>query len=257
MFYDLKMKKIGKIRADELVLQLGLCESRTQAQACILSGQIMLGTEKIDKASRLLRKDSQLSLKRPPPFVGRGGLKLQSFFEQYPLTVKGINFLDLGASTGGFSDYLLQNGAKSATCVDVGHGQLHYKLRTDPRVTNLEKTNLRNLTDEKLENAPFPLIVMDLSFISLVKVLNRAWSFLAIGGHLITLVKPQFESTKREADQGRGIIRDESIHKRVLNEITKFANENLDNSELFAQTESSPRGTDGNIEFFLGWNKTG
>ena len=120
-----------------------------------------------------------------------------------------------------------------------------------------EKTNLRNLTDEKLENAPFPLIVMDLSFISLVKVLNRAWSFLAIGGHLITLVKPQFESTKREADQGRGIIRDESIHKRVLNEITKFANENLDNSELFAQTESSPRGTDGNIEFFLGWNKTG
>ena len=107
--------------------------------------------------------------------------------------MKGINFLDLGASTGGLSDYLLQNGAKSATCVDVGHGQLHYKLRTDPRVTNLEKTNLRNLTDEKLENAPFPLIVMDLSFISLVKVLNRAWSFLAIGGHLITLVKPQFE----------------------------------------------------------------
>ena len=143
------MKKKGKIRADELVIETGLCESRTQAQACILAGQIRLGTEKIDKASKMLSQDSVLTLDRPPPYVGRGGLKLESFFKKLSLyQLKGSDILDLGASTGGFSDYLLQQGAKSATCVDVGHGQLHYKLRTDSRVTNLEKTNLRNLASE-------------------------------------------------------------------------------------------------------------
>ena len=246
---------MGKIRADELVMKLGLCESRTQAQACILAGQIRLGTEKIDKASKLISKDSLLTLDRPPPYVGRGGLKLESFFKNYPLIIKGKNILDLGASTGGFSDYLLQQGANSATCVDVGHGQLHYKLRTDSRITNLEKTNLRNLASDKLDFFPFPIVVMDLSFISLSKVLIRAWSFLSEGGCLIALIKPQFECKKKEADRGRGIIKDPLIHKRVLNEITDYAKQNLVNSELFAQTESSPKGADGNLEFFLGWKK--
>jgi len=249
------MKKVGKIRADELVMKLGLCESRTQSQACILAGQIRLGTEKIDKASKMLNQDSLLTLDRPPPYVGRGGLKLESFFKNYPLIIKGKNILDLGASTGGFSDYLLQQGANSATCVDVGHGQLHYKLRTDSRVTNLEKTNLRNLASDKLDFFPFPIVVMDLSFISLSKVLVRAWSFLSVGGHLIALIKPQFECKKKEADRGRGIIKDKLIHQRVLSEISDYANQNLPNSELFAQTESSPKGADGNLEFFLGWKK--
>ena len=243
------------MRADELVMKLGLCESRTQAQACILAGQIRLGTEKIDKASKLLSQDCVLTLDRPPLYVGRGGLKLESFFKNYPLIIKGKNILDLGASTGGFSDYLLQQGANSATCVDVGHGQLHYKLRTDSRVTNLEKTNLRNLASDKLDFFPFPIVVMDLSFISLSKVLIRAWSFLSEGGCLIALIKPQFECKKKEADRGRGIIKDPLIHKRVLNEITDYAKQNLVNSELFAQTESSPKGADGNLEFFLGWKK--
>ncbi|MDG0963454.1 MAG: TlyA family RNA methyltransferase [Opitutales bacterium] len=251
------MKKKGKIRADELVLKNGLCESRTQAQACILAGQIKLGTEKIDKASKMLNQDSELTLVRPPPFVGRGGLKLESFFKNFPLAIRDRNILDLGASTGGFSDYLLQQGAKTATCVDVGHGQLHYKLRTDKRVTNLEKTNLRNLSPDRLPFSPFPIVVMDLSFISLTKVLVRAWSFLDTGGHLIALIKPQFECKKKEADLGRGIIKDELIHKRVLQDIIDFANQNLANSELFAQTESSPKGADGNLEFFLGWKKKG
>ncbi len=249
------MEKIGKIRADELVVKLGLCESRTQAQACILAGQVRMGTEKIDKASRMLSQDSLLTINRPPPYVGRGGLKMESFFKQYPMTVRGLDILDLGASTGGFSDFLLQQGAQSATCVDVGHGQLHYKLRTNPKVTNLEKTNLRHLTPEKLKFCPFPLVVMDLSFISLSKVLVRAWSFLSAGGSMIALVKPQFECTKTEADRGRGIIRDQSIQQRVLKEISEFANDCLTNSELFAQMESSPRGTDGNLEYFLGWKK--
>lgn len=249
------MKKIGKIRADELLLLSGLCDSRTQAQACIMAGQVKLGTEKIDKASRLISKDSNLTLEHPPAYVGRGGLKLESFLEKHPVPVKEINILDLGASTGGFTDCLLQKGARTATCVDVGRSQLHYKLRSDPRVINYEKTNLRNLSAEKLIHFPFSIIVMDLSFISLTKVLVRAWSFLSTGGTLISLVKPQFECAKEEADRGRGIIRDPLIHKRVLNEISFFANQNLKDSELVAQEEAIPKGTDGNTEFFLAWKK--
>jgi 23S rRNA (cytidine1920-2'-O)/16S rRNA (cytidine1409-2'-O)-methyltransferase len=251
------MKRIGKIRADELVLKLGLCESRTQAQACIMAGQVRLGTEKIDKASKLISKESKLILDRPQPYVGRGGLKLESFLEKHPLPIKEISILDLGASTGGFTDYLLQKGARTATCVDVGRAQLHYKLRTDPRVINFEKTNLRDLTTDKLEHFPFSIIVMDLSFISLTKVLVRAWSFLSNGGTLISLVKPQFECEKKEADRGRGIIRDELIHQRVLKEISLFAEQNLENSDLIAQEEAIPKGTDGNTEFFLAWRKKG
>ena len=144
------MKKAGRKRADELVVSLGLCESRTQAQAYILAGKVRMGTERIDKSSRLLPADSILSLKQAAPFVGRGGLKMQNFLEEAKIEVGGLAILDLGASTGGFTDCLLQKGASSATCVDVGHGQLHYKLRTDSRVTNLEKTNLRHLTTKSL-----------------------------------------------------------------------------------------------------------
>ncbi len=249
------MKKNSKIRADELVLKLGLCESRTQAQACILAGQVKLGTEKIDKASRMLNQESKLVLDSPPPYVGRGGLKIESFFKKYPLKIKGSKILDLGASTGGFSDYLLQREASSATCVDVGHGQLHYKLRIDPRVINIEKTNLRNLSQDKLKMYPFSIVVMDLSFISLKKVLARAWSFTSDTGVLIALVKPQFECKKSEADEGKGVIRDPAIRERVLTEIILHSEQNLPNSELFARAESSPRGNDGNVEFFLGWRK--
>jgi 23S rRNA (cytidine1920-2'-O)/16S rRNA (cytidine1409-2'-O)-methyltransferase len=222
-----------------------------------MAGQVRLGTEKIDKASKLISKESKLILDRPQPYVGRGGLKLESFLEKHPLPIKEISILDLGASTGGFTDYLLQKGARTATCVDVGRAQLHYKLRTDPRVINFEKTNLRDLTTDKLEHFPFSIIVMDLSFISLTKVLVRAWSFLSNGGTLISLVKPQFECEKKEADRGRGIIRDELIHQRVLKEISLFAEQNLENSDLIAQEEAIPKGTDGNTEFFLAWRKKG
>ena len=252
------MKKAGRKRADELVVSLGLCESRTQAQAYILAGKVRMGTERIDKSSRLLPADSILSLEESQPFVGRGGLKMQNFLKDAKIDVKGLDILDLGASTGGFTDCLLQKGAVSATCIDVGHGQLHYKLRTDSRVTNLEKTNLRHLTEDSLPQPSFELVVMDLSFISLRKVLPQAWSFVNEGGRLIALVKPQFECARKEADQGRGVISDPQIQQRTLREIKGFAQSELVGSELFAQTESSPRGADGNLEFFLGWSrKTG
>lgn len=249
------MKKGSKLRADELVVAQGLCESRTQAQAYILAGQVKMGTERIDKSSRLLPENSILSIDRPPRYVGRGGTKMENFLAETGIQVKGASILDLGASTGGFTDCLLQHGATSATCIDVGHGQLHYKLRTDSRVQNLEKTNLRNLTPEKLEDKSFNLVVMDLSFISLRKVLPQAWAFVPKGGKLVSLVKPQFECTKKEADQARGIIRSPDIRQRTLQEIIDFAEEKLAGSQLFANAESSPRGTDGNLEFFLGWEK--
>ena len=249
------VKKGGKLRADELVVALGLCESRTQAQAYILAGQVKMGTERIDKSSRLLPADTTLSLDRPQPYVGRGGLKMENFLKESGLDVRGLKILDLGASTGGFTDCLLQRGAISATCIDVGHGQLHYKLRTDSRVTNLERTNLRHLSPEKLDHATFELAVMDLSFISLRKVLPQAWAFVQDGGRLVALVKPQFECAKKEADQARGVIRDQEVQQRTLDEIIDFAEAELKGSRIFARCESSPHGTDGNLEFFLGWEK--
>jgi len=247
----------NKLRADELLVANGACESRTRAQALILAGKVKWGTERIDKASRLIPADSVLTVEKPFPYVGRGGLKMENFLKESGWDVTGLSVLDLGASTGGFTDCLLQNGAVDSTCVDVGHGQLHYKLRTDSRVTNLEKTNLRDLMVEKLPQNSYPLIVMDLSFISLCKVLNHAWSFLCPGGKLLALVKPQFECTKEEADRGKGVIRDSVVQERVINEVTSFAELYLENSRLIAQLLAKPHGTDGNLEFFLGWEKTG
>lgn len=248
-------QKIKKIRADELLVLNKLCDSRTQAKTLILAGQVRMGTERIEKSSRLLPENTELQLIEQLKYVGRGGLKMENFLTDSGYKVAGLHILDLGASTGGFTDCLLQQGASEATCVDVGHGQLHYRLRTDERVHNFEKTNLRNITPQDIPGSPFPFIVMDLSFISLRKVLPAAWSFLAPQGKIISLVKPQFECKKEEADSGKGIIRDPEIHNRVLDEIKQFAKTNLSGSSLLAEKSARPQGTDGNQEFFLCWEK--
>lgn len=245
-----------KVRADELMVTSGLTESRTKAQAYILAGQVKWKEAKIQKSSQMLPIDAELSLENQMPYVGRGGLKMENFLLEANWPVKGVDFLDLGASTGGFTDCLLQRGAKSATCVDVGRGQLHYKLRVDQRVTNLEKMNLKSLTQDDLPYPHYPLLVMDLSFISLRKVLRQAWGFLENKGRLAALVKPQFECKKEEADMGRGIIRDTDIHQRVLNEIKQFAREELAGCTLLIEILAHPSGNDGNKEFFLGWQKS-
>ena len=134
-----------KFRADELLLRQKLCESRNQAKTLVMAGQVMMGTEKIDKPSRLLPEYSILSLLQPPKYVGRGGLKMENFLEESGIRVDKMHILDIGASTGGFTDCLLQKGATNATCIDVGRGQLHYRLRTDKRVKNFEKTNIRKV----------------------------------------------------------------------------------------------------------------
>ena len=249
------MEKLEKARVDEVLVLQGLCESRSQAKAFVLAGQVRLGSQKLDKAAKLIPTNAPISLERPMPYVGRGGLKMENFLRESGIPPPSCHILDLGASTGGFTDCLLQSGAKGATCIDVGHGQLHYKLRTDPRVTNFEKTNIRSLKPEEVQGSPFSFVVMDLSFISLRKVLSSAWNFVKSKGILVALVKPQFECRKQEADQTRGIIRDEKIRRRVVHEIIDFAQNELPMSELVENFEASPAGTDGNREFFLAWKK--
>jgi 23S rRNA (cytidine1920-2'-O)/16S rRNA (cytidine1409-2'-O)-methyltransferase len=221
----------------------------------ILAGQVWQGTERLDKASKLIPPEMEIYLKTPMKYVGRGGLKMENFLNDSKIDPSGLKILDLGASTGGFTDCLLQKGAKQATCIDVGHGQLHYKLRTDPRVKNFEKMNIRSLQQNDVEGAPYPLVVMDLSFISLQKVLVQSWDFVAEGGKLVALVKPQFECTREEASAGKGIIRSMETHERVKKQIIEFAERKLDGSSLFFEKEARPNGTDGNLEFFLAWSK--
>ena len=244
-----------KIRLDELLVEQSLADTRTQAKALILAGKVLCGTERMDKPGRTINKDTVLTVQQPPRFVSRGGEKLEGFLDEFCIDVHGLRLLDVGASTGGFTDCCLQRGASQATCVDVGRAQLHNKLIQDERVTNLEKTNARHLTSGSLPFDSYPLIVMDLSFISLTKVLPAVWNFCALGGHLIALVKPQFEAQKSEVDLGKGIIRDEAIHERVVQEIQRFACNELTGAQLVGTMVSPIKGTDGNVEFLIGLQK--
>ncbi len=244
-----------KRRLDDLLVSRGLAASKSQAQAIILAGQVRTGTTILDKAGKQYPDDLEIEVASSARWVGRGAEKLEGYLNQYPISVEGCHILDVGASTGGFTDCLLQRGAASATCVDVGHGQLHYKLRTDPRVCNLEKVNARHLTPAQLPRPRYDLVVMDLSFISLKKVLPAIWPLLAEDGHLIALVKPQFEAGKAEVDAGRGVIHDPVVHQRVLGEIRQFAAEQLPGSGEHGCCESPIRGADGNLEFLLGLKK--
>lgn len=246
-----------KIRLDELLVQQGLAASRAQAKALVLAGKVLLGTERLDKPGRGLPADAALTVRQPPRFVSRGGDKLEAFLKAFAISVEGLPILDVGASTGGFTDCCLQRGATSSTCVDVGRAQLHNKLIQDPRVVNLERTNARHLRAGDLPSDSYPRIVMDLSFISLTKVLPAVWSFLEPGGCLIALVKPQFEARKDEVDAGRGIIRDPDIHQRVLETVQAFALESLPDAGLIGTIDSPIKGTDGNHEFLLGLRAEG
>lgn len=250
------MASFKKNRLDELLVEKGLAETRSQAKALILAGKVRLGTERLDKPGRSLPADSNITVEQPPRFVSRGGEKLKGFLDQFEISMEGVRVLDVGASTGGFTDCSLQRGAMSATCVDVGRAQMHNKLIQDFRVTNLEKTNARHLKPGDLPHETYPRIVMDLSFISLTKVLPAVWQFLEPGGCLIALVKPQFEARKEEVDAGRGIIRDEAVQQRVLAEIREFGLAELPSAELIGTMDSPIKGTDGNREFLIGLRKT-
>ena len=245
-----------KQRLDELLVARGLAPTRAQAKALIMTGRVRHGTERLEKPGKEYPADYELSLDQPPRFVSRGGEKLAAFLKKFPVDMAGAHVLDVGASTGGFTDCALQAGAASATCVDVGHGQLHEKIRRDPRVINLEKTNARHLAPGGLPRANYDIVVMDLSFISLKSVLPSVWPFLRPGGSLIALVKPQFEAGKAEVDKGEGIIRDDAVRARVLAGVRDFALRELPGAGLIGEMECPVHGADGNREYLLGLART-
>lgn len=243
-------------RLDELLVARGLADSRSQAKALIMSGRVLHGTARLDKPGKEFPGDIELFVEQPPRFVSRGGEKLQGWIDRFGLDLRGAHVLDVGASTGGFTDCSLQAGAADVVCVDVGRAQLHAKLLGDPRVTNFEKINARHLTAADLPRADFDAIVMDLSFISLRSVLPAVWPLLRAGGTLVALVKPQFEAGKAEVDKGRGVIRDAAVQEAVLADIRAFALAELPGSAVVGSMDSPITGTDGNREFLLGLKKT-
>jgi 23S rRNA (cytidine1920-2'-O)/16S rRNA (cytidine1409-2'-O)-methyltransferase len=242
-------------RLDEILLERGLAESRSQAKGLILAGKVRHGTEILDKAGKEYPAGIELVLEEAARYVSRGAEKLEGYFSAFPWPVAGKRFLDLGASTGGFTDYLLQAGAVEGTCVDVGHGQLHYKLRQDKRVINIERVNARHLSAAQLPHPAYPLAVMDLSFISLKLILPVAWGFLEEGGLMVALIKPQFEAGKAEADRFRGVITDDAIRERILHEVLDFAASDLAGCRLHGWCESPIQGMNGNLEYLAGWIK--
>lgn len=245
----------GKQRLDELLVARGLAESRSQAKALIMSGRVRRGTERLDKPGKEFPADLELEVDQPPRFVSRGGEKLQGFLDRFPRDLRGAHVLDVGASTGGFTDCVLQAGAADVICVDVGRAQLHARLRSDPRVTNLEQINARRLDTVALPRETFDLVVMDLSFISLRAVLPAVWPRVRAGGELVALVKPQFEAGRAEVDRGEGVIRDPAVQARVLAEVTAFALAELRGARLTGSMDSPLTGTDGNREFLIGLAK--
>lgn len=245
-----------KIRLDELLVQRGLAASRAQAKTLIMAGRVRHGTERLDKPGREYPDDLAIVLEQPPRFVSRGGEKLAAFLDRFAIDLRGAHLLDVGASTGGFTDCALQAGAADATCVDVGRGQLHARLRADPRVTSLEKVNARHLRPGDLPRELYDAVVMDLSFISLRTVLPAVWPFLRPGGVLIALVKPQFEAGRVQAAKGRGVIRDRAVQDAVLATVTAFALAELPAATLRGAMDSPITGADGNREFLLGLGRS-
>jgi 23S rRNA (cytidine1920-2'-O)/16S rRNA (cytidine1409-2'-O)-methyltransferase len=240
-------------RLDQALVERGLCPTRTKAQAAVLAGLVRINGQPARKAGETVRPTDQLELMAGERYVSRGGHKLEHALTHFGVDPTGLRALDLGASTGGFTDCLLQHGAASVVAVDVGHGQLAWKLRQDPRVIVRERTNARHLTPDQFgpDWRPFDLIVADCSFISLKKILPPALPLLGVGGRVLALVKPQFEAGREEADRGAGVITDPAIHERVLAELEAFVRADLPDLHWHGATESPLRGPAGNKEFLV------
>jgi 23S rRNA (cytidine1920-2'-O)/16S rRNA (cytidine1409-2'-O)-methyltransferase len=244
---------VTKARADQLLVDRGLVESRAKAQALILAGLVFSGERKIEKAGQMLAEDAPLEVRgRGHPWVSRGGIKLAHALDHFGWDVTGAVALDVGSSTGGFTDVLLQRGAAKVFAVDSGTNQLAWKLRQDPRVIVHEQTNARYLTDE-IVTEPVDLIVCDASFISLAKVLERALNFARPGGRLIALVKPQFEAERGEIGKG-GVVRDPQVHARVSEAARLWVE--AQGWNVVGLTESPITGPEGNKEFLLAAQRT-
>jgi 23S rRNA (cytidine1920-2'-O)/16S rRNA (cytidine1409-2'-O)-methyltransferase len=239
---------MAKARADQLLVDRGLVESRAKAQSLILAGLVFSGERKVEKAGQALAEDAPLEVRgKEHPWVSRGGIKLAHALEHFGWDVTGAVALDVGSSTGGFTDVLLQKGAAKVFAVDVGTNQLAWKLRQDPRVVVHEKTNARYLTDA-IVSEPIDIIVCDASFISLSKVLDTALGFAKPGGRLVALVKPQFEAERGEIGKG-GVVRDPEIHSRVCAKARLWVEGQ--GWKVAGLVESPITGPEGNKEFLL------
>jgi 23S rRNA (cytidine1920-2'-O)/16S rRNA (cytidine1409-2'-O)-methyltransferase len=236
-------------RIDKLLVERGLASSRTKAQAMVMSGVVLVNEQRVEKPSELFPMDTLVRIKGAGDpasrYVGRGGLKLEAALRGFNLDVEGLLCLDVGASTGGFTDCLLQHGARGVVAIDVGHNQLDWRLRNDPRVEAREGVNARYLKPEDFAE-PFDLAVMDLSFISATKVIPAVIPLLTESGRIITLIKPQFEVGRGEVGKG-GIVTDPLKHQRVISEVNSSASDL--GLKILGLIDSPIKGADGNTEF--------
>ena len=244
-------------RLDQALVERGLCESRERAKRAILAGQVRINNQSARKPSDTVKPGDAIALDAGEKYVSRGGHKLEHALRHFRLDVAGLTALDLGASTGGFTDCLLQHGAARVFAIDVGRGQLAWKLRQDPRVVVMERTNARHLTAAQMPSPYFPanLAVIDCSFISLRNILPAAIDLLQPAGKIIALIKPQFEAGKAEADRGRGVIRDPGVHERVVAELREFVR-GRPGLRWRGVAESPLPGPAGNKEFLVLIEKT-
>ncbi len=237
-----------KERLDKLLVEKGIVQSRDRARALILAGRVTIEDRTIDKPGTQIEMEARLQLRgEDPPYVSRGGIKLEGALHAFEIDPKGMVVMDVGASTGGFTDCVLQGGARKVYAVDVGYGQLAWKLQKDPRVVNLERRNIRYLKREEVKDE-MDLILIDTSFISIEKFLSHLLHFLKKGGSIIGLIKPQFEVGKGEVGKG-GVVRESALHQKVIKRIEEFSR-GLGLSVL-GVTESPILGPKGNKEFFI------
>lgn len=239
-------------RVDQALVDRGICESREKAKRAVMAGQALINGQPARKPSDPVAATDQVTLATPEKFVSRGGHKLEHALQHFQLNVTGQTAIDLGASTGGFTDCLLQAGVAKVYAVDVGHGQLAWKLRQDLRVVVMEKINARHLTPALMPQpfTPAELVVIDCSFISLRKILPPAVALLRPTGKIAALIKPQFEAGKEEVDKGAGVITDPGIHERVIHELEEFVKQ-AGQLTWRGVTESPLLGPAGNKEFLV------
>lgn len=245
---DKNSKRIEKIRIDRLLVDRGLVESRERGQALILAGQVLANGQKQDKAGALVSSDAEIRiLGEVLPYVSRGGLKLAAALKEFGISADGKVALDVGASTGGFTDCLLQHGAKKVYAVDVGYGQMAWKIRQDPRVVTIERVNIRAI-EPSLVPEPVDMAVIDVSFISLEKVIPSILQFLRPGAELVALIKPQFEVGREHVGKG-GIVRDDAARAAAVERVASFIQEQ---SFVVKGVIPSPiTGQDGNVEYLI------
>ncbi len=238
--------KPKKTRLDTFLVEKGFFASREQAQRAIMAGEVKVGDAVVDKASVKVYPDAEASVRAPSPYVGRGGVKLAGALRHFEISANGLTALDIGASTGGFTDCLLQQGAKKVHAIDVGHGQLAWKIRSDPRVVVREKLNARFLSRDDIPE-PVDLCVIDVSFISLTLILPNALELVTPNGVIVALIKPQFELQASDVGRG-GLVRDPALHEKAQEKIRDFVVKA--GHKVVGIVPADITGTDGNQEFF-------